>query len=339
MNRRDFLGTSALIGAASALLPNTAIAQDKPNNKLVFCAFADIHYYPGSFPHDSWDWLQQILDRATKHNADLIIQLGDFTHGTDSAWDYVKKYNDFKIPTLHTPGNHDFDSCTFEKTFDMYNLPKGYKYVDKNGFRIIITDPNYCFKEGKYIHYSKGNYFKLGGGAHVPPEQLEWLKDTIENSPFPCIVTSHQSYERDNASCSNYLQVRKIFNDANEKNPGRVRLVINGHHHHDNIRILDGIVYFDLNSASYEWVPKAHDKYPPEIANKHRFARNTVMYNDPISAIITMTTDGQLTIEGQKSSFLNGITREMTGNSRLDGAGRPCTPDIQSVDLKLNYKA
>ena len=136
-----------------------------------------------------------------------------------------------------------------------------------------------------------------------------------ENSPFPCIVTSHQSYERDNASCSNYLQVRKIFNDANEKNPGRVRLVINGHHHHDNIRILDGIVYFDLNSASYEWVPKAHDKYPPEIANKHRCARNTVMYNDPISAIITMTTDGQLTIEGQKSSFLNGITREMTGNS------------------------
>ena len=49
------------------------------------------------------------------------------------------------------------------------------------------------------LHHSKGNYFHrsiISTINWVPPGQLEWLKATLEESPFPCIVLSHQSFER-----------------------------------------------------------------------------------------------------------------------------------------------
>ena len=158
-----------------------------------------------------------------------------------------------------------------EKTLEAYRLDRGYYYFDRNGFRFVVTDTNHCLVDGKWVHYSKGNYYAVGrksasNVSRLSPAQLEWLKATIEESPFPCIVTSHASYERQVGGSPDSAAVRAIFREANERHPGRVRLVINGHHHHDNVRIMDNIVYFDLNSASYDWIDKAHSAYPADYA-------------------------------------------------------------------------
>lgn len=339
MNRRNFIKATTLSAVGLSLAQHAhANTTQKENNmdQVKFCAFADIHFYPGVFPHDSFDWLDRILERATRQNVDFIIHAGDMTHHPKKEIKYVNYYNDFKIPTYHTLGNHDHDGNSFEETLEAYRLTSGYHYFDKNGFRFIATDTNNCKVDDGFIHYTNSNYYKLSTDW-IPPAQLEWLKHTIETSPYPCILTSHSSFERESGGVKNFMDVRKIINDANAKKPGQVRMCINGHHHRDNIRILDNVIYFDLNSANYEWVNKAHDLYPQSVMDKWKLAKNTVMYNDPISAIITMKKDGTVIIDGATSSMFMGITREMTGNSRCDGSGRPVSPVVQSLNIKMNY--
>ena len=336
LGRRGFLSSAALLGA-SAVLPATAAAS-AATGTLKFCAFADIHYFPGVFPHDTRAWLEKILARAESTACDMVIHMGDFTHAPARFRDYVDFYNDFKIPAYHTIGNHDDDGNTHEETLAAYRLTRGYYHFDRGGYRFVVTDTNHFLHDGTFSHYSKSNYhkfWKLAPGAlsRLGAEQLAWLKDTVENSPYPVVVTSHASFERVNGSPDG-TAVRKILAEANARHPGRVRLVINGHHHHDHVRILDGIVYLDLNSANYDWVDKPHAKYPADYLTKWKLAKNTIMWDDPISAIITLTADGGIKVEGQKSRFHLGITPAMAGYP-IDDRGRLTTPDIQSFELRV----
>lgn len=335
LGRRGFLSGAALLGAGAAL---PALAAPSAPGALKFCAFADIHYFPGVFPHDTREWLEKILARAESTACDLVIHMGDFTHAPAKFRDYVDFYNNFKIPAYHTIGNHDDDGNLHEQTLEAYKLTRGYYHFDRGGYRFVVTDTNHILHEGQIIHYSKSNYYKFGKQkgssiSRLGPEQLEWLKDVVENSPYPVVVTSHASFERTNGSPEG-AAVRKILAEANARHPGRVRLVINGHHHHDHVRILDGIVYLDLNSANYDWVDKPHDKYPAEYLAKWKLAKNTIMWDDPISAIITLSADGRIQVEGQKSRFHLGITPTMAGYPTHD-LGRLTTPDIQSFDIRI----
>ena len=342
IGRRAFLGAGAatLLSGGAAFGVNGKTLADQ-NGKVKFCAFADIHYYPGVFPHDTREWLERVLDRAEKSNADFIIHMGDFTHTPAACKDYVDFYNDFRIKTYHTVGNHDDDGNSHEETLAAYRLDCGHYFFDHGGFRFIVTDTNHCFADGKFIHYSNSNYYAVGrkNGSHitrVPPEQLEWLKATIESSPYPCVVTSHASYEREDGS-PDRAAVRKIFDDANAKHPGKVRLVINGHHHCDHVRILDDIVYLDLNSASYDWMSKTHTAYPADYIAAHTGAVHNIGWKEPLSAILTLWPNGHIKIEGSRSEYLFGVSPKDAGLSEFDSNGRYTRPVIQSADMTFNY--
>ena len=342
--RRAFLGAgaAALLSGGNAFGAKSGNGGSKGDGEVKFCAFADIHYYPKAFPHDTREWLEKVLDRAEKSKVDFIIHMGDFTHKPATFKDYVDFYNDFRIKTYHTIGNHDDDGNSHEETLAAYRLDCGHYYFDRGGFRFIVTDTNNCLMDDKWVHYSNSNYYAVGrksGGliSRVPPDQLEWLKATIESSPFPCIVTSHASYEREDGS-PDRVAVRKIFDDANAKHPGRVRLVINGHHHCDHVRILENIVYLDLNSANYDWVDKKHTSYPEEDMKRWRHAQHVIAWNDPVNAIITINRNGHLKVEGQKSTFYRGITPTMAGLPATNGRqNRLITPNVQSFEMTLSY--
>lgn len=343
--RKDFIGGLLAVSAAGTGCATTSAAEG--GRPLRFCAFADIHYCPGVFPHDSRAWLERILDRAKRENCDMVIHMGDLCHGPVTCRDYVDFYNDFPIPCYHTIGNHDDDGNTHEETLKAYRLARGHYHFDCGGFRFVVMDTNYFERDGKFIHYSKANYHLFWqedqkdtiarhrmSDTRVPPEQLAWLKETLETSPHPCVITSHASFERAHKGSPDGPAVRAIVNAANAAHPGRVRLVINGHHHHDNVRILDNVVYLDLNSASYEWMKTPHDRYPSEYSEKWRLVRHTVMWDDPVSAIITLTQDGLLRVEGQKSRFHLGIAPKDAGYPPADEDGRLTTPDIQSFEIR-----
>jgi len=302
---------------------------------MKFLLFSDFHHKTDWFMKGSLAELHIIQKRAEEENVEFIIHAGDLTHGPSDDPDFVREYNEFHIPSYNCLGNHDSDHTSYEETLKAYNMPDGHYYFDHGGYRFIIADPNYYCVDGVYTHYNLGNYYKYGPYRdYMPPEQLDWLRKTIVSSQFPCIIISHESFERESNGIKNQDEVRAIINAANRARPHSVLMCINGHHHRDFMRILDGVCYMEINSSTYDYLPNAHDLYPEEICTKHTHANHTLAYNDPLSAIITLegTT---IDIKGAESSLFMGVTREMSGNPKVDPAGRAVYPRIQSVHITL----
>lgn len=299
---------------------------------MKFLLFSDLHHNPGGYPGRAYDALDLFEREAIAQNCDFIIHAGDFCHGPTKVPQYVERYNNLSLPTYHCIGNHEADNSTFEDILRLYKLERDYYYFDVSGYRMIVLNPNYFYYEGKYINYSMKNYFGESRD-HMPPEQLAWLKETIDSSPFPCVLISHESFERDDG-VQNREEVLKIINDANKKKPHSVIFCINGHYHKDYLRILDGVCYLDMNSSSFDAVGNSHDLYPEELVAEYRHARDSVIYTDKLYAIITLEGN-TIDIKGSQSSYYLGITHEMTGNSRFDSMGRENKPMVLSARIEL----
>ena len=344
--RRGFLKDGALsaISLATAGLPAPALAEDEKGEGVRFLAFADIHYDPSGFwPHASREWLDRVLERAIASKVDFVMSLGDLTFGPQrrEVRDYVAYYNAFRsVKTYHTYGNHEYESVTPEELDEVYGLKSGYYSFDRGGFRFVVLDPHWYLKDGKYCRFSKRCSYKELVKLKIPerilpPMQMEWLRQTIMGSPFPCVVFSHESIERGRSGIDNRAEIRALFAEANARRPGTVRLAINGHEHKDYFRMLDGVAYLDLNSASYD-IAGNHTAYPEEFRQRCKSAGFTITWNDPISAVITLTRSGGLKIDGMKSTYYLGVTPEMAGWG-CDSDGRATTPNVQSVDMEINY--
>ena len=263
------------------------------------------------------------------------IHAGDLTHGPSNHKALVEKYNQCPIPTYNCLGNHDTDHTPLTETLALYHMENNYYFFDFDGYRIIVMDPNYCKIGDDYVHFDLGNYYQTPDARDwVPPEQLEWLKETIDTAPGPCIVISHESFEREADGVRNQAEVRRIFNEANAKKPHSVLMVLNGHHHRDFVRILDGILYMEVNSANYEWVANAHTCYPEELMMQYKLLPHCVSFTAPVYGI--MTVEGTtVTCKGVSSELFMGVKREDTGNDKCDDAGRIVTPTVQSFRITL----
>ena len=339
ISRRGFISAAgaAAVGGMGFVPSEAATERSRPNpDSVTFLAFADIHYCPGVFPHDSPEWLERVLARAAKRKVDFVIHAGDFTHNPAKDADYVKLYNDFAIPTYHTLGNHDTEGCTLAETLAAYRLARGHYHFDRNGFRFVVLDTNYFRDDGgRFVHFEGGNYRKVPSARSwtCSEEEYAWAEETLKTSPFPCVVFMHQSCEREHGGMPDWRRMRDLFSWVNRKHGNKVRLVVNGHHHTDGLRFIDGIPYLDLNSANYKYYAESHKLYPAAYRKAHTGAGHVIAWEDPISAVITLDTAGRLTIEGQKSSFFMGVSPE---KAKFPPRDRPITPNIQSVDLRLS---
>lgn len=304
---------------------------------MKFLMFADLHYHPGVFYGDDLDALKLFQKRAVEEGCEFILHAGDLCHGPSHVPELIEACNASPVPMYHCLGNHDTDRTSFAETLKLYNMPRGYYHFDCAGYRFMILDPNHCCVDGEYIHYDMGNYFQWPGNRdYTPPEQLEWIRNTIDESPYPCILVSHDSYEREFNSSRDYKEVQQIIRQANEKSPHKVLMVINGHHHRDFIRILDNVLHWDVNAVWYDWVgEEPHNGYPKEMCEKWSCLSKTIVYTQPLYAIVTLegTT---ITIEGTESEMLFGVTRETIGAPLLDGSGRSVVPKIQSCKVTLH---
>ena len=344
IGRREFLagGVSAALGISAAGAAASAAGADEGGVR--FLAFADIHYASSGFwPHASVEWLDRVLARAADSKSDFVMSLGDFTFGPGprKERDYVAHYNAFKpVKTYHTYGNHEYECVTPEELDEVYGVKGGYYSFDRGGFRFVVLDPHWYLQDGRYRRFCKRcSYPELSKQKiptfAIPPEQMEWLRQTIVGSPLPCVVFSHESIERGRSGIYNRAEIRALFAEANARRPGTVRLAINGHEHKDYFRMLDGVAYLDLNSASYDIAGK-HTAYPEEFRKRCGSARCILTWNDPISAVITLTPSGGLKIDGMASTYYLGVTPKMAGWG-CDSDGRATSPKIQSVDMNIRY--
>jgi predicted phosphodiesterase len=317
-------------------------------SQVKFSVFADLHHYPEAFYTNAPERLAAIRKRAEENQVDFVVSLGDFCVNGIREKEIVAASHDFPMPFYHALGNHDTDDCTLAETLEAYRMgDKGYYFFDCKGFRFIILDNNYVEIDGEIRHFELGNYYAHPNTREcLPPEEIAFLKDAVFSSPYPCVLFSHASIEREcfnryerppRAAITNRQEIMDIIAQANAEVPGKVRLAVNGHHHRDFLRILDNVVFFDLNSASMEWLNNPHDLFPEEITKGRSHAQHSVVFTEPLHAVITLDSDGFMQIDGMKGDYLCGVTREMTDNPPCDFSGRPCTANVQSVKMKLFY--
>ena len=315
--------------------------------------FSDLHYHPGILYGPDLATLQALQKRAEEAGCDFILHAGDFCYGPSRVEDYVQAYNGFHIPSYHCLGNHDCDRTPLAETLRLYNMPAGYYFFDCKGYRMIVLDTNYYLLDGKYIHYdeTRSQFVHPEHLDCLPPEELEWLTRTVEESPYPCILVSHASFEREcvlprdreemialshEANASTHAQtVRDFVREVNRREPHKILMLMNGHHHKDFLRILDNTLYWDVNAVRYEWIcDEPHSKFPEEICREYELAAHTMVFNEPLSAVVTVegTT---VTIEGAETDAFLGVTRETDGDWILDRSGRPTRARIQSARITL----
>ena len=302
---------------------------------MKFLVFSDFHYDPGYFLCTGLRGLADMQACAREEGCDFIVQLGDFCHGVSGVPELLAAYNDFDVPSYHVLGNHDAERDSFANTVRAYGMPHEYYFFDVAGYRMIVLNPNYFADGDRFVHYELVNWRGHDATRDViPPEQIAWLRETVASSPYPCVLLSHQSLERVDG-VRNREEVLEIINAANRRKKGSVLLCINGHYHRDNLRILDGVCYLDLNSASIDWVEKAHYSFPTELHEQVKKLHHLVVFEQPLYAIVEIE-GSTIDIKGTSSPMLYGVDYvKATGSPCYDRCGRPFTQSIQSARITL----
>lgn len=303
-----------------------------------FLAFTDLHHEPKVFPHDANAYLQQILRRAEDENVSFVIQLGDLLHTPELNSSLCDVYKEHSQPTYCVFGNHDTDQEDYAYIMRMYRLERNYYHFDRDGYRFIVLDPNYCRDaEWNLIHYAPKLKREHLFGT-IPQEQLDWLKKTIEESPYPCVIFTHQSLERTDG-VSNRGEVWQIINRANCRKEHSVILCVNGHHHCDYCTFINGVCCLDLNSTSYHWTDAPNSLYPPEYYEKFPLSKNSLLYESPLSAVITLEGTERITVSGAAGTFRFSPTKEdilALSESRRLCLERMAVPYISDYVIDLN---
>ena len=300
---------------------------------LRFLAFTDLHHEPAVFPHDAPAFLRSILSRGEAAGASFAIQLGDFLHTLPQNGWLADEYAEAKLPTYNVFGNHDTDQDEMPRILEMYRIERSYYHFDCEGYRFIVLDPNYNLINGEFKHYAPGVPQCRG---YLPPEQLAWLETAITESPYPCILCSHQSLERTDGIV-NRDEAWRIICAANRRKPRSVILCINGHYHCDHCTVVNGVCCLDLNSSSYYWCDVENTLYPSEIYEKYSISSHCLFYAKPLSAVITLEGTDRIRVDGAAGDYITPIPREellRVDQRRLSDA-RLCSPSVRSYEVDL----
>ncbi len=306
-------------------------------NKVKFLVFSDLHL-GDHYAHNTTEHLDDILKRAKENEVDFIIHCGDF--GLFKSYpEELNKYNNFEIPTYHVIGNHD-TYVPLEEAMQEFQMANPYYFFDRNGFRFIALDSNGMRIDGEDILFSNGN--NRGKSDYFPfltQEQLDWMEQTILESPYPVVVFSHHSLSCDDygkgGGLKNREDILEMFQRVKAQGKS-VLMALSGHYHVDHLRILEHTCYFEVNSATMFYNPEEHELFPQEYIDAHPGSRHCAIYDDALSAIVTITDDGTIEIDGVESSFFMGVSRmEIAGMDYFNEYGKKVTSSIKSEKLIL----
>ena len=305
-------------------------------SSCTFLAFGDLHHQPGTYYPDKEERWEKIVARSVEENAAFMVGLGDYVHDPDRNRALADRMMTSPKELYCCIGNHDTDEWPLEQALSLYRMPHNYYYVDRSGYRFVMLDANYTIDNKEYVHYGPGVERKMKRGV-IPPEQLAWLEQVIDESDYPCVLLSHHSIERPDGML-NREAVWEILHRANEKRPHAVMLYVNGHHHRDHCTVVDGVCCLDLNSAAYQYIDPPYRKYSAEVLATCRSMAYTLNFSEPLSAMITLEGDSVIRIRGLTGEFMFGLTEEDVEEVdvyRLSYARRS-VPFIRDYEVDLN---
>lgn len=213
---------------------------------IKFMAFGDLHY--DDVP-DVDRRIAELLAHAEETKPDFIISLGDLCYPAEKNKAVLEKLCSAGIPLYHTIGNHDTENCHLKNTLKFLSMKKPYYSFEYDDVKFIVLNSCYLYRNGVEIPYLGRNY-KEDGAIYpvVPSYETEWLKNELNDGKRHIIFSHHSlvNSHRDRG-ISNRSAVRDMLREKN------VLLCMNGHDHGDDVKVIDNITYYTVNSASYMW--------------------------------------------------------------------------------------
>lgn len=295
-SRRHFL---KVLGA-SALLPLPTFAAGGAR-KIRIGLIADIHK---DLVPDADERLKTFVDTMTREKADAILQLGDFCQPKPANRPFYEIFNAFAGEKYHVIGNHDMDGgFKREQVVEYFGMKGRYYSFDLGSFHFIVLDGN-----------DRPEGWKGGYPHYVAADQVGWLKQDLEKTQLNTFVFSHQSLERPDC-IDNQEEIRAVLEAA--KTPDGRRKVagcFNGHWHIDHDRVINGIPYVHVNSASYYYLERKwkKGKVDPAIPKEFDLFANSAGYTKPLFTVLEIDpVAGKFSMRGMNSEWLGPSPQEL----------------------------
>ncbi len=293
------LGLLLLLPAVTSLSAEVAsVIGSSGGGKVTFGIIADVHK---GLQKDAEERLNTFISKAIEKRPNFIIQLGDLTHGKpDEVKSMLKIWNRFTGRNYHVLGNHEMDGGDKKSLVKQMKMPANFYSFDAGAYHFVVLDANY-FKQGDQFYDkrpSKKDDMPVVGEL-LSDAELGWLRKVLMKTRKPSIIFSHEAFDDIwQAPCSPSTgEVRQIIREVNEEKPDGCKVIacICGHHHIDNHKVIEGVHYIQINSASYFWVGRS-----AVFSNGHM-----AEYKDPLFAFITLDpADRTISIKGTQSEFL-----------------------------------
>lgn len=208
----------------------------------------------------------------------------------------------------------------------------GYYYFEKSGHRLICLDTNYSYNEttGQWEHNHTASWGAPAGNLYADslgPKQLAWLERVLTDAAeqgISCILVSHAGFMEQWRHSPDTKAVQTLIRRINQQVPKTVILCINGHYHTNHLAVQENVLYFDVNAAiNGSWVPKKEQHYGKEHtftlssydeAGNYQKSQtvpltslwqsvNTHYFEKPLSAVVTITDDGKITVTGSQTKW------------------------------------
>lgn len=279
-----------------------------------FLVFGDLHMEDCV---DGMERLERILNHAKEEHVDFVVSLGDLCFPTEDHIPAMELIRSCGIPVHHTIGNHDVQDWEIGESLRFLWKEKPYDAFEAGEYRFIILDTCYWKSEqGEYHFPNKQRIPSLY--PWVPKEQLDWLEAQLMDGK-KCIVFSHMSLVNPfmHRGIANKEDIQRIFEGKN------VLLCMNGHDHGSDLKLVNGVPYYTVSSASQFCWWSADGS---QVEN--------LFYKDPLHVIVELDED-EIRILGMESEFM-GLKPEDVGIYDYRWNGVDVHPCAKSCILKRN---
>jgi hypothetical protein len=268
---------------------------------LRLALISDVHL---DVMHDGPERLERFIRRAKAWKADGVLEMGDFCTPRPECRTVANIFESFPGPRFHVLGNHDMDNgFSREHVVAFHGMPGRYYSFDLGGLHGVVLDAN-----------DRHPDHAAGYPSFIADDQISWLEDDLAKTNLPVIVFSHQSLER--PSCiRSQGKVRSVLESAKRPDGSRkVAACFNGHWHIDHSRVINGIPYIHVNSASYYWVGSEFKRlrYSPEIHQAHPALASTAPYRESLFTLLEIDARrGRFTLTGARTTWVGPSPQEL----------------------------
>lgn len=248
------------------------------------------------------DVMRCLRKDLAKLKPDFVFITGDIAshYSRDSFFAARDLLDALEIPYYPAGGNHDFlqEQCRewFHEAFQQ-RMPNGdtvYSFSHKN-LHFCVLDPWWKWKNGSLAPHSEPDKqqpqkFSFAGEWAIPPHQLAWLQDDLEQNPdIPTIIGVHypaipipQRLQRDGLKDAGHLDNGDALAEIAAANP-QVKAVLAGHVHMHYIEQVNGLTHIVTGS-----MPEYPSEYRDIVVHDDHLTVNTCPLSDASFATLSL---------------------------------------------------